>query len=298
MTRIVAVGVAVLDKIFTIPAFPPEPTKVFASSYREIGGGPAATGAVTAARLGGAVTLFARVGEDPTGRRIIEEIAEWGVEPCIRLVPGGRSGVSAVAIDGKGERLILAFADPTLDPDPGWLPLDRLDGADAVLADCRWPAGSAAVLDEARRRGIPSVLDADIAAEGVVAELAPRAGHVVFSRPALARYAGTEDPAQGLRAARQRLGGDLGVTIGAEGYLRLDGADIVRIPAPHVAAVDTLGAGDVFHGAYALAIGEGRDAAAAAVFANAAAAIKCARPGGRAGIPTRDEVERLIGEGS
>jgi sulfofructose kinase len=61
-----------------------------------------------------------------------------------------------------------------------------------------------------------------------------------------------------------------------------------------VQVVDTLGAGDVFHGAYALALAEGKPALAAARFASAAAAIKCGRPGGRAGSPTRGEVEELF----
>ena len=61
-----------------------------------------------------------------------------------------------------------------------------------------------------------------------------------------------------------------------------------------IEAVDTLGAGDVFHGAFALAIAEGRDIRSAGRFANAASALKCTRPGGRAGIPTRTEVDNLL----
>jgi sulfofructose kinase len=294
MTRVVCIGVAVLDKIFTVDAIPPERTKVFARSYREIGGGPAATGAVTIARLGGQSTLLARVGDDTTGRRIVEEIAEWGVEPRIRLAPGGRSGVSAVVIEASGERTIFAFADATLDADPNWLPLAVLATADAILADCRWPRGSATVLHEARRLGVTSVLDADLASDDVLPMLAPLADHVVFSRPALARYTQADDPADGLRRARRSCSGVLGVTVGADGFLWLDGEEVRSVPAPQVTPQDTLGAGDVFHGAYALAIAEGRTVEPAAAFANAAAAIKCTRPGGRAGIPTREEVNALL----
>jgi len=86
----------------------------------------------------------------------------------------------------------------------------------------------------------------------------------------------------------------LGVTVGADGFLWLDGEEVRSVPAPQVTPQDTLGAGDVFHGAYALAIAEGRTVVPAAAFANAAAAIKCTRPGGRAGIPTREEVNALL----
>ena len=76
----------------------------------------------------------------------------------------------------------------------------------------------------------------------------------------------------------------------------LEGHDVCHVPAFEIAAVDTLGAGDTFHGAFALAIGEGADEATAAVFASAAAAVKCTRPGGRDGIPTRAQVAAFYDE--
>jgi sulfofructose kinase len=80
------------------------------------------------------------------------------------------------------------------------------------------------------------------------------------------------------------------VTCGEAGSWWLTNDGPLHVPAPEVEAVDTLGAGDVFHGAYALAISEGRDIGSAARFATLAAAIKCTRSGGRAGSPTRAEV--------
>ena len=294
MTRVVTVGIAVMDKIFGVPEIPAEPTKVFARSYKEIGGGPAATGAVAVARLGGEAMLWARVGDDPVGRRIVEEIAEWGVVPRIRLVPGATSGVSGVLVDSRGERLIAAFADPALDQDPSWLPLDELAGAGAVLADMRWPWASEAVMRRAREIGVPTVLDADLAPDDVAHRLVALADYAVFSRPALARLAGLADPEAGLRAVRPLCPGVVGVTVGEDGFLWLDGDAVGHARGLEVAAVDTLGAGDVFHGAFALAIAEGRPIAVAARFANVAAGLKCTKPGGRAGIPTRAEVDALI----
>ncbi|QCI67286.1 PfkB family carbohydrate kinase [Phreatobacter stygius] len=292
--RVIAVGIAVMDKIFGIDEMPSEATKVFARSYHEIGGGPAATGAVTAARLGAKVELWARVGDDPVGRRIVEEIGEWGVEPVIRHAREGRSGVSAIAIDGKGERLIFAFADPKLDSDPSWLPLERLGEADAVLSDLRWPRAAELVLREARRLGVPSVLDADLTTDDIARSLVPLADYAVFSAPALSRLTGEAEPLAGLKAAQLLCPGHVGVTVGAGGYRWLEAGVIRHEPGFSVEAIDTLGAGDVFHGAFALAIAEGRDVAGAARFANAASALKCTRSGGRAGIPTRAEVDRLL----
>jgi sulfofructose kinase len=292
--RVISVGIAVMDRIFAIDAIPTEPTKVFARSCTEIGGGPAATGAATASHLGGEVELWARVGDDPIGRRIVEELKEWGVVPQVRHVPGGRSGVSSIAVANDGERLIFAFADPALDTDTAWLPMERLASADCVLVDLRWPKASERVLHEAQRKGIPSVLDADLTTDDIARTLVPLAGYAIFSLPALRRFTGQTSPGDGLTAAQSACKGRVGVTLGAEGFLWLDAGRLEHEPGFAVSAIDTLGAGDVFHGAFALAIAEGRDMRQAGRFANAAAALKCTRFGGRAGIPTRKETEALL----
>lgn len=294
MKRVVAVGIAVMDKIFGVDAIPTEATKVFAKSYLEVGGGPAATGAVTIARLGGTVELWARVGDDPVGRRIVEEMKEWGVATAIRHDPKGRSGVSCVAVARDGERLIFAFADPALDPDPSWLPFERIAGADAVLTDLRWPRAAQAALLKARELGVPSILDADLTTDDIARTLVPLADNVVFSSPALRKLTGEASVEEGLRAAAKLARGMVGVTTGSQGFKWLADGKIQHEPGFPVVAVDTLGAGDVFHGAYALAIAEGRDVRGAARFANAASALKCTRTGGRNGIPTRAEVDTLL----
>ena len=83
-------------------------------------------------------------------------------------------------------------------------------------------------------------------------------------------------------------------TLGPLGVRLLSRRGRVSIAAPKVEVVDTTGAGDAFHGAYALAVGEGQDSSAAARFASAVAALKCTKLGGRAGLPTRAEVERFM----
>jgi sulfofructose kinase len=139
------------------------------------------------------------------------------------------------------------------------------------------------------------VLDADLTVDPRAVELLAMAEHVVFSEAALARMSGQPDPAKALRWARGRVAGPyVGVTIGAKGYLWLEGESMRSMPAYPVDVIDTLGAGDVFHGAYALALAEGREVAEAARFANAAAAIKCTRASGRRGIPLRAEVDAWI----
>jgi sulfofructose kinase len=113
---------------------------------------------------------------------------------------------------------------------------------------------------------------------------------VAFSEPGLARAAGTDDPGDGLRRMAPETHAILGVTLGAAGFLWRDGDRERRVPALSVNAVDTLAAGDVWHGAFTLALAESPDVDRAARFANVAAAIKCTRFGGRRGAPGRDEV--------
>ena len=190
--------------------------------------------------------------------------------------------------------MIVNYTDGDLDSDASWLPLDGLAGADAVLVHHRWPAGAAAVLEKARLLGVPSVIDADVIPEREAEGLVTLASHAAFSQGALRDLTGTGDIADGLRAAHGRTQGWVCVTAGAGGCTWLDDGALRHLPAFAVEVVDTLGAGDVFHGALAVALGEGRGEAEAVRFASAAAALKCTRFGGRAGIPDRAEVDRFL----
>lgn len=296
--HVLCVGVAVLDTIFAIERFPGEPTKTFARDFVQTGGGPAANGAVTIARLGGRASLWARVGDDAVGAFIVEEFARERVDATrVRRVPGHRSGVSSVVIDAAGERNITAFADRTLDPSPDWLPDDIPADAALLLCDVRWPAGSRRAMELARARGATVVLDADLTADDAVARLIGGATHAIFSAPALARLAETGDVAEGLARAQALTSGVVGVTRGREGFVWLEGGALRSVPAFAVDVVDTLAAGDVFHGAFALGLAEGRDIQAAGRFAAGAAALKCTRFGGRLAIPTRAELDRFMRSG-
>jgi sulfofructose kinase len=148
-------------------------------------------------------------------------------------------------------------------------------------------------LRAARAAGLPAVLDADrpIPPDG---ELLRAATHVAFSADALADYTGVADPARGLELAASGLTSWCGVTVGRDGVLAQAGGESRHYPGFEVPVVDTLGAGDVWHGAFALALAEGRDEAAAVRFASAAAALKVQRAGGRSGAPMRAELDSFL----
>lgn len=289
--RVVCVGNAVLDYVFHIDALPAAPGKYPARAFTAVGGGPAASAAVTIARLGGVAVLCSRLGQDPSARLIEEELRAFGVDTqhCKRYAKC-QSSVSAVLLEPDGERTVINRLDPDLPTASDWLPeLPRDTGA--VLADTRWPEGALALLQGARERAVPAILDADAPID-IDSPLLSAASHIALSSQGLAQLGDPRDPPALLRALRQRTGAWVGVTQGGEGTLYVtDDGSTQRVPAYAVTPVDTLGAGDVWHGAFALALAEGRDEAVAVAFASAAAALKVSRPGGRQAIPVRAELD-------
>jgi sulfofructose kinase len=291
--RLVSIGAACLTTIYRVDAIPPAPGKAQARDALRVTDGMAISAAYAFARLGGRASVWARLGDDAQGRAMRDELAQAGLDVTgLRACAGGKSSHASVIVDARGERQVAVFHDPGLDADPSWLPLDTLDGASFLHADVRWREGAIRAMTAARDKGVRVMLDAETTEPAILAALVPLASHAVFSDAGLAVHTGTDDVEAGLRqvAARGRHA-HVGASCGAKGYVWLDGDAIRRERAPEVAAIDTLAAGDVFHGALALALAEGRPMQAAARFACAAASLKCAVFGGRLGCPSRAEVD-------
>ena len=294
-TSIICVGNATLDRIWNVPHLPQPGHKIRSLGYLEVGGGQAANAAVAASRLGGDVSLICAIGSDMIGTVILDQLRAENVDlASVHFVNGARSISSAILVETGGERAIIGDVDPRLHAKTPALDLGGVAHARAVLTDVKWPAAAEQVLREARRLHIPTVLDIEPAAAGNHERLCPLADHAIFGQAGLTAFTATDDPDAGLRLAYEKLRVTCGVTLGPQGVRMLSSVGFVAIPAPRVTVVDTTGAGDAFHGAYALAIGEGQDSSAAARFASAVAALKCTKPGGRAGLPTRAEVERFM----
>lgn len=258
----------------------------------------AANAAVAVARLGGEAVFWGPVGEDSVADIMHAQLQAEGVDAGgLRRFAGLQSSTSAILVDARGERLVVGYRGSALAAPADWLALDEIAGAGALLADVRWPQGALAALRAARRAGVPGVLDGDSAERPILQALAKEAGYALFSEAGLACFCGDGELEAGLRQALA-LGARLAaVTLGERGVLWIESGaaeDLHQLPAYTVPVVDTLAAGDVFHGAFALELARGQAPADALHFANAAAAIKCTRPGGRAGSPSRGEVERFV----
>lgn len=296
---LVFAGAATVDLIFKVDALPPGPGKVLPTALVQVAHGMATSAATAAARLGGRCALVTRIGDDLMGQAFVDEIGAEGVD-CrfVRRFAGVPTPLSAVIVDKAGERLIVPYYDPALGTDPSWIDAEMIAAADAVQVDVRWPEGAALVLDIARAAGKIAVLDADVGPVETIVTLADKATHIVFSEPAALAVSGCGAIRDAVGHLARRFSGFVAVTAGPEGCLWAEGGTTVQKRPPAIEAVDTLAAGDVFHGAFTLALAEGQPIGTAIDFANAAAAISCTVFGGRLGAPDRAAVIAIMESGS
>lgn len=292
----IVIGHAALDHIYRVEEIPLKPLKVRALEHIDAGGGMAANAAAAIARLGGHVALWSRVGGDASGRAIAQALAEVGVDTTwLRTFPAARSSTAAVIVDKSGERLIVSERDHAIPMDPGWLPLDRIDSAAAVLSDMSWKEATVTAFAAARAKGVATLLDIDLGAGVLLPEVLRLTDYAVLSAGALRKFTGSATREAGLARIAEHGVRHVGVTEGAGGYYWSEGGTVIgHQPAFLIEAVDTTGAGDAFHGAFAWALAQGFESAECARIAAATAALKCRRLGARAGLPSREEVDDFL----
>ena len=297
--RILCIGMPVRDLTFRVQGLPARGFKVGAEHFEEIAGGNALNSAIAIAKLGGHAAICGPMGDagETSSRYIFDKMAELGIETQdIVHMPGLVTPISAIMIDPSGERTIITFRDPELWkvglPDTGKLLAD----CDAILTENRCAEFVTDLCVEARKRSIPVVVDVD-RAMSMREGLLTASSHLIFSSEALQATADIADDAAALHKLAKVTSSFLAGTRGPQGTLWLDPSGALQqTPAFPVHTVDTLGAGDVFHGAFALAITEKQDVPGALRFASAAAALKCSRFGGAFACPKRPDVGALLGQ--
>jgi sulfofructose kinase len=298
--RILCIGIPVRDLTFRIQELPERGFKVNASHFDEICGGNALNAAIGIARLGARASICGPMGDarETSTRFIFEKLAHEGIDTQDLVhMPGLVTPISNIMIDPSGERTIVTFRDPELWkvslPDTDML----LEDCDAILTESRCAEFCTDLCAEARRRGIPVIVDVD-RTMSLREGLLTASSHLVFSSEALQSTAGVSNDADALLKIAKLTPSFLAGTQGPQGTLWLDDDQTLqKTPAFPVHTVDTLGAGDVFHGAFTLAITEKQDLRQALRFASAAAALKCTRFGGAYAAPQRAEVEALLSQG-
>jgi sulfofructose kinase len=295
--RILCIGIPVRDLTFRVRGVPARGSKENATHFEEICGGNALNAAIGIVRLGGRASVCGPMGDarETPSRYIFDKLAHEGIDSRHLVhMPGLVTPISTIMIDPSGERTIVTFRDPELWkvqlPHPEML----LEDCAAILTESRCAEFCTDLCAEARRRDIPVIVDVD-RAMSLREGLLTASSHLVFSSEPLQETADVADDGAALKKIAKLTPSFLAGTRGAQGTIWLDEhGHLQETPAFPVHTVDTLGAGDVFHGAFALAITEKQELRQALRFASAAAALKCTRFGGAFAAPQRAEVEKLL----
>jgi sugar/nucleoside kinase (ribokinase family) len=295
---ILCAGIIVLDEVFRVDELPQPDGKVQAKGFFVVNGGCAANAAVAIARLGGRAALAGPMGgppgEDENGDRVLKALARENVDcTACQRIGGFATALSAIFMNARGDRTIVTYRDERIAAAAPDDPERVVSTADAVLADNRYPGFVRPICEAARRRNLPVVLDGD---RPTVEDdpLFRVASHVIFSWECLRETTGVADLGEGLKRIARGTDAFVAVSNGPDDIVYLDRGRVCRLPVFKIAAVDTLGAGDAFHGGFVVALAEGRNEVDAMRFGAAVAGIKCTRIGGSAGAPTRAEVEAFM----
>jgi sulfofructose kinase len=290
---ILCVGHASFDLTLAVDHHLAADEKTFASSLTACGGGPAANAAVTASRLGFKAGFAGFVGNDLWGEKQVQELQIEGVNTDFILRGEGSTPISVILAKPDGQRTLVNYNKNT-----GHLPANHIDLSQItpkiILFDGHEPALSFALAQQAKKLGILTLLDAGSLHEGTLA-LHERVDYLICSQKFSVQLTQKDDHLQALYEMSP-YAPYVVITLGEKGLVWKSPITTGKISAFEVPAVDTTGAGDVFHGALAVCIANGSKWEKSLLYANAAAALSCTRIGARTSIPKREEVDKFLWE--
>jgi sulfofructose kinase len=292
--EVVGMGLNSVDFLCVVPEFPTLNSKTEVLQFSKQGGGQVATAMVALSRWGIKTKYIGKVGNDEFGTFSINSIHREGVDvSSVKIEPKATSQFAIIIVDRtSGERTILWDRDERLMYHKGELKKEdicsgellHMDGHDihAAIQCARW----------AKEEGISTVIDLD-KVEPLTSELLKEIDFVITSSRFPTLFTGISDGEKALLQMQKQIPGFLCATLGREGAVALIDGDILRVNGFKVNAVDTTGAGDVFHAGFIYGLLQNWEVTEILRFANAVAALKCRDLGGRRGIPTLEEVHRL-----
>jgi sulfofructose kinase len=288
---VLCVGAGTYDLVYSVDRHPQPDEKIRATSFIGCGGGPAANGAVTVARLGLQAAFAGYLGNDIFGKAHIEELQQAGVHTDLVARGEHSSALSVVMVKPDGSRALVNYRKPESFLTAGSVDFSVVDTR-VILFDGHEPYISPALARSARQREIITVLDAGSIHSGTE-ELASLVDYLVCSERFGLDFTGetTED------RALEKLGSyapNVIITVGDRGLVWKNGAGSGRLQTYKVRAVDTTGAGDVFHGALAACLAQKKEWLESLCYASAAGALCCTKIGARLGIPSKEEVEDFL----
>ncbi len=296
---VVGVGINATDTIIRLPHFPTLDSKVEIRSFETKAGGQVASAIVACRRWGLSARYAGKVGDDAAGKLKMDEMEREGVDARWIVADGSASQTSYILVDEtSGERTVLWNRDSSIalraeDLRRGWI-----SGASVLLVDGHDTEAATQAARWAREEQIPVVGDFDNRYPGVEA-LLEYVDFAVASNTFPERLTGEKNLLKALPQICRRFKCRMtGATLGKAGALLWDGEQFVLCPGFRIRAVDTTGAGDIFHGAFVFGLVRGWRPEEILEFSCAAAALNCTATGARGHIATLDEIEDFRRSGS
>lgn len=291
------VGSANMDIVFTVERIPQPGETLLAESVATYPGGKGLNQAVAASRAGAATIFIGALGTDDHGDELAATMTDAGIDRTLVRRSGAPTGQAFIVVSESAENTIIvasgANAEVTALADAERA---AVTGATVLLMQLELPMALVVEAAEtARAAGTTVMLNAAPARE-LPDELVSALDYLIVNEHEACLIGGSDDLAEASQRLASRVG-RLIVTLGADGSVLYDGgAELARIPARRVTAVDTTGAGDTYCGAFAAAIAEGQGLEAAAAFATAASALSVQALGAVPSIPSRDRIEATLAE--
>ncbi|MEW5796016.1 MAG: PfkB family carbohydrate kinase [Candidatus Zixiibacteriota bacterium] len=285
-------GIMPLDFLFEIPDYPPPGGKRDASALTIQGGGPVPNALVGLQRLGHTTALITAVADDVPGWLGVDEITREGVDNRFVVWKQGSSLMAGGFVEkGTGRRTIVLHRTLRVTPRDvvtSRLPVPRLihlDGRDleACIKLARW----------GRQKDVPICFDIG-SMRNDVSPILPLVDHLVVADSFALPFTRASTARQAIERLRKRCSGTIVVTEGTRGSIGCEDGVVVTQPAYRVRNVDTTGAGDAYHTGYLYGLLHGYDLAARMHIGAVIAALKCTRPGARAGAPTWREIQAFL----
>jgi ribokinase len=292
MVKIVVVGSSSMDLVVTSPRRPEAGETIIGTSFRTVPGGKGANQAVAAARLGAEVTLISCVGDDHYGNMIVDNLQKNGVSTeYVKPVTGVESGTAHITLaDGNNSIIVVKGANDFITPDYVEKAIESIKKADMVLIQQEIPEETVEYVADVCASNEVKLLLNPAPARKISSEVISKA---TFLTP-------NEHEYQVLFDGKERsemlsiLPNKLIITEGERGVRYHNGKEEVVIPSYKVDVVDTTGAGDTFNAAFAVAVAERKTLTESLQFANCAASLSVTKFGAQGGMPTREEVERIV----
>lgn len=286
---VLCVGHACYDLVFSVAAHPAADEKVVADDFISCGGGPATNAAVAISRLGHSSAFAGYLGDDLYGDKHYQELQISGVNTDFVIRGTSPTPLSTVLVKPNGDRALINYKGQTKA-----LPTTAIDfsslKAKVMLFDGHEPYLSMMLAGQAREAGIPTVLDAGSVHDGTLA-LIGEVDYMVCSEKFAHQFSGDVEKTL---ARLARVAPTVVITLGEKGLIWQRGKRRGESPAFPVDAIDTTGAGDAFHGAFAAALAAEMEWHDILRYASAAGALCCTKIGARTGLPTREEHATLF----